>query len=543
MAKETGYNLIHFTPVQELAGSRSAYSLKDQLKIDPNFGDVGYEEVGKIVRKLRDEWGVASICDIVLNHTGNESEWLLDHPEATYSCSTSPHLRPAFMLDVLLAKVGEDVNKGLLNCCGVPSVICSESHIQSLRHQIFAQYLPMINLHELYQIDVEKFFALFVDAVSTIIPREAFSHSISLHSQIRTRTPPSLQTEQFTSNLEFEWNKDFRRKGVEIRMDEALKLFNTFRSDCFDEDTRIRKCSEAFRKVLEDFNNKMKSEIDNHMKYAIDNALAGVRYERVEESGPKFRIIDVSHPVFTPYFTHTNCERKSLEEIEQMMYTNDGKFFMGHNGWVMGQDALKDFARPQAGTGNVYLRRELIAWGDSVKLRFGDKYEDSPYLWQRMKEYVDTTAKYFDGVRLDNCHSTPLHVAEFLIDSARKVNPELYVVAELFTNSPDSDNIFVNRLGITSLIREALSAWDSHEEGRLVYMYGGEPVGAFFNNPKRPLNPNIAHAILFDQTHDNQSYVEKRSVFDMLPSAALVSMACCATGSNRGYDELVPHHM
>lgn len=203
---------------------------------------------------------------------------------------------------------------------------------------------------------------------------------------------------------------------------------------------------------MEELNEHVRSEIQGYLDYAVENALAGVRYERVQGDGPRIRDNDNCHPLFSRYFT-PDLKLLTFDEYEKNIYTAEGKAFMAHNGWVMSADPLVDFALPQPGRGNVYLKRELIAWGDSVKLRYGERPDDSPYLWSHMRKYVENTARIFDGVRLDNCHSTPLHVAEYLLDCARKVNPDLYVVAELFTNSDNTDNIFVNRLGITSLIR------------------------------------------------------------------------------------------
>lgn len=385
------------------------------FQVNPEFAPakgkkVDFTDVDKIIKKLREEWGIFSICDIVLNHTANESEWLKEHPDATYSCHNCPHLRPAFLLDALLTQIGADVASGKLEELGVPPIVENEVHLQELRQIIFKKYLVDLKLYEFFQCDVDKVVADFEKLISKA---ESPHHECRHHGHEEENFV--VPCRMFLKNN----NLDYRRYGYTVDFDKAIQMYNLHHSEDKDEKDRLHKCVKQFRKALIALNQCVQVEIDVDLNYAIDNVLAGCRYERVQFDGPKMKEICAKHPLFQSYFTKFGTKGKTIQEIEEMMFTDAGKFFMAHNGWVMNGDPLNDFAAPAPGYLNVYFRRELIAWGDSVKLRFGQKPEDSPYLWKHMREYVETTAKIFDGVRLDNCHSTPLHVAEYLLDHAR----------------------------------------------------------------------------------------------------------------------------
>lgn len=155
-----------------------------------------------------------------------------------------------------------------------------------------------------------------------------------------------------------------------------------------------------------------------------------------------------------------------------------------------------------------------------------------------MAQYTTTMAAIFHGFRIDNCHSTPIHVAQYLLDAARSTRANLYVACELFTGSEDIDALYVSQLGITSLIREAMSANDSWELGRLCHRHGGNYVGSFISPFPTPIRPCIPGALFMDCTHDNETPAQKRTPEDALPNAAIVVMAVSPVGSVRGYDEL-----
>ncbi|XP_063718426.1 glycogen debranching enzyme-like [Symsagittifera roscoffensis] len=526
---ETKYNVVHFTPVQHLGASNSAYSIKDQLKVDPryfsskNYANDGWTAVEGVVQHMRKEWGMFSITDVVLNHTSYDSPWIHEHPEAGYNLVNSPHLKPAFVLDRLLWQLTLDVNAGKYAKKGVlPTPVTSET-LEILRNVFISEVLPKHKIAEFYLADVDTLVSEFRAKLKGLLDAPG-------------RLPGDVA-------VQLVQDPKYNLFGCTVDLEAAVAKFYFQRPQ--------KNYSELVEAAVSDFeahvtrlNKEKKERIQGFLLDGVGNCVANAGYVFLDPNGPKWDKIAEETPIVWRYFSeHPYQTMTTTEEMAAIDEPEVACHFKACNGWIMCDDPLRNFAEPGS---MVYLKRELIVWGDSIKLRFGQCREDSPYLWDRVEKYCAKTAEMFDGIRLDNCHSTPLHVAEFAVDTCRRVKKDFYVMAELFTGREDLDMVFVNRLGITSLVREAMSAYNCRELGRQVHRYGGRPVGDFYlpSSTPRPLTPSLPHALFMDYTHDNQpSAVQKRHPVDLLASAAAVAMGGYGTGSSRGYDEMVPHYI
>ena len=134
-----------------------------------------------------------------------------------------------------------------------------------------------------------------------------------------------------------------------------------------------------------------------------------------------------------------------------------------------------------------------------------------------MSKYVSMMASIFDGFRLDNAHSTPIHVCQYLLQVAWNHNKDLFVMAELFTNSVIMDAQFSKKLNLNGMIRELQNRSD------------GQGLGTYFHEltcrdavlgkldehftdasgQYMVLRPSKIKDILYDCTHDNPSFLDK----------------------------------
>ncbi|XP_055388932.1 glycogen debranching enzyme-like [Condylostylus longicornis] len=499
------YNVIHFTPVQVTGESGSCYSLADQLEISPELLPAGstsrgWELLKSVVEELETRYGLMSTSDIVLNHTANNTHWIPHHPECGYNERNSPHLKAAIELDDALQQFSFQVSEGRFRGSGLPERIEDESCLKVLRRLVRDRVLNPFRLNEWFEIDFEASLM-------------AFRNSSCKH------------VDSGKSDNEL----------IDLLYEECLKTVGVARHTgvCPNGDVTSRMCRSDthLRSLLSQVQaglNRRACEV----QHTILNAIEGfVRWERVQcNKGPvgKTHWDGLVPRYFTPIVT------KGGETLH-----------LANNGWVMDWDAEKDFAAPGS---LVYLSRSLVAWSDCIKLRYGDCPDDCPFLWDLMKNYCSNTAKIFKGIRLDNCHSTPLHVAKYCLAESRKVNPNLWVYAELFTGKRETDLVFERELGLNALIREAMQSYNGSNLAWHVKEFGGQCLGAFDPRPSIsrlmdfpvPLLRTSSPSLFFDCTHDNETPQQKRTATDALPNAAAVAASVSAIGSCRGYDELVP---
>ncbi|KAK1884943.1 Glycogen debranching enzyme, partial [Dissostichus eleginoides] len=481
-AKETGYNMVHFSPLQKLDVSGSCYPITDQLKLNPDFSPEGkhytWGDIGNLVETLRKDWNMLCITDMVFNHTAVSSEWIHQHPECGYNLVNSPYLKPAWLLDRALWHLSCDIADEKYDKRGVPALFQDDRNMNALRGILWQEVFYRLRLWEFLQVSVDE-------AV------EQFRQLL----QAGRLGGKSTSSSDFKKQLTIVQDPQHRRFGNTVDMNSAFDIFRPHSMSRSD----TQECCLCFRKGLEEMNLDLYKEMNDH--------------------------------VFHFPFKELTFD----EEMQLMEQREKACHFLAHDGFVEGNDMPRNFAEPGS---QVYLRRELVCQGDTIKLRYGEKPEDSPYLWAHMKTYTEITARVFSGLCLVNCLSTPLHVSEAMLSAARSIKPNLYVIADISTSSQHIDNVYVTRLGITSLVRDVGSS-ERQEDWGYQSWFGNEPVGAFSQPSHRPLIPAVTHTMLMDRSPNHHSPIQESSVYDFLPRSTLVSMACCATGSTREYDQLL----
>ncbi|AET38511.1 bifunctional 4-alpha-glucanotransferase/amylo-alpha-1,6-glucosidase Ecym_2815 [Eremothecium cymbalariae DBVPG len=543
---EKGYNMIHFTPLQKRGKSDSPYSLFDQLQFDPTFFQ-DKNDVIQMVNKLHKEYGILTMTDVVFNHTASDSLWLLDHPEAAYNMETAPQLISAMELDHELIKFSDNMEE-----LGYPIIIKSTSDLLHVIDGIKTHVLNHLKLWEFYVINVQKTLAEVpakwnaTDDVDIEVPEDIKYDLTKLAEYVRT----CAAEKNFTSLS--------TRYSNQLNILKFISILKGLYGTTWGGETQ----QEAV-KILDAVNLPLYKDYDTDVAAILEQLYNRIRYLRLDPTGPQLGKITKECPLTECYFTRVTAK-------------NGKEYSFANNGWIWNGNPLVDFASSDS---RAYLRREVIIWSDCVKLRYGNGPEDSPYLWERMSKYITLNAEIFDGFRIDNCHSTPLHVGEYFLDLARKVNPNLYITAELFTGNEALDCLFVERLAISSLIREAMQASSEEELSSIVHRYGGKPIGSYHymplddfpysaQLPKDDISlpefgfiqqnanpegisyavPNVLtatspHALFMDCTHDNETPYQRRTLEDTLPTALLVSFCSSAIGSVYGYDEVYPHQL
>lgn len=518
-----GYNCFHLTPIQKVGKSGSLYSLNDQLEISKEIipkatnRDEAHKLLKAKITDLEKKYKCLFFSEIVLNHTSYDSEWLADCPNACYNLQNTPQLTSAYELDNALFQFSQRIVKGEIQEYK-KTTIENQDDLNLIMDLIEKKVIPPLNLHEYFLVDIPLHKTLLLQYITKTypelnVPEKYFEDEEDMFNIFK---PDKLHTlidilENCLGNL------GAKKNGVEVDLKAVGKYYF---------ENQGKGSLEQFELALKKVNAKNEEKARGYLKEAVNSIRNNIAYAKLDCK--EYNITLTKHLV-EPYFGKLS----------------DGTV-VANNGWIFNGNQTEDFA-----TSNNfhYLRRNLVIWGDLIKLRYGESKKDCPALWKRMKYYVKNSAEIFHGMRLDNAHATPIHVAEYFVRKARKSNPNIYIFSELFTGSQELDALYSKRIGVNALVREGAMHWSTSDLCRAIHdLSQGSDVAVgsldpYFEYDKsnketfhilKPRNPD---ALFFDLTHDNKSYYQNRTIPHSLSTAALVTMSNCFIASTKGFDE------
>lgn len=520
-----GYNMVHFTPLQQRGMSNSPYSIFDHLELSADVCDAP-SSLAAFVQAMQQK-GLLGMIDMVWNHISCDSPHLTAHPEIGYNLENSPHLKVAYDLDEGILRFSREIGQYTAQ-----AELHTEQDLQDLMEVFKHDFVPSLALWEYFVIDVGWHVAELERRVKGLVRGSG-------PAQQPRPSRPKMRLGEIADAVRDDGT--FGRHASHVDMGRVCELYAAHIEGVLyapsenERSLRLSNLLTTFRATLDAINYEKYRLYDEKLVVIIGNLVSRIRYERLDPNGPKMGAIGEGSPLVSTYFT-----RVTDRDGSQVALAN--------NGWIWNTDPLVNFAEASS---QAYFLREVVIWGDCVKLRYGQGPAENPWLWQYMTQYTQQMAATFQAFRIDNCHSTPIHVAEHLLNKGREVNAELYVCAELFTDSAERDMQFIASLGLNSLIREAMVSWGVDDLGQSMAKYGGQPLGSVVRAPEYMQAGAAAgfaaysapHAVYADCTHDNETPAQRRTPLDALPNAALVSMSVCGTGSVLGYDELMPSHI
>ena len=536
-ASKLKYNFIHFTPIQKLGISESLYCIRDNTEINDIFfeGEVSKEEkldkFKESLDKCRDKYGMGSIVDIVLNHAADNSDWLAEHPECGYNLVNTPWLNCAYSLDKVLGEFSDRFCECKSQFKFQPYVHNDEQLNQimnEVRNIVFKK-----NLHEYFNLNIgncRKLMEEFYDDFSK--DRNKYQDDLN---KVNIHNDGMAFDYLFNQCLD---KLGEERNGVIVLKEKfGCALVKLYRNNLPNKNDFLNKCEN----LMKGCNDRWNGNVKNMLELGIKNIRDGIHYEFIQ--------------------CHNKAEKRKKPLISRYFAVfdeNDKNKIFACNGWIMESDDPNEPTPNFTKKGSYYyFKRKVMIWSDCPKLNYGTKPEDCPYLMEHMTKYVQDMAKMFNGFRLDNAHSTPIHVGEYLAMKAREVNPDLLIIAELFTTKENEIN-FVTKIGINLLIRELIWSDNPEKIASQIHRFGGgydsmlgklsEDTYEYKKNgddvtlkKMKYLLPCLPKSIIFDLTHDNETYLQRMNNLGLnLTQMACNALAATAIGSTRGYDQLFP---